>query len=102
MSSTAIPIATDCPAPFVASMCRSWRANVAYFPSALPMTFVTESGSINGMNFPAPPANICVHRLVYFERFQYMGNAIAREKAIQGWLRRNIALIEAENPLGKA
>jgi methylglutaconyl-CoA hydratase len=40
-----------------------------------------------------------VHRLVYFERFQYVHNAIAREKAIRGWLRqKKIALIQAENP----
>ena len=40
-----------------------------------------------------------VHRLVYYERFQYVNNAIAREKSIKGWLRRKkIALIEAENP----
>jgi putative endonuclease len=40
-----------------------------------------------------------IHRLVYFERFQYVGNAIAREKQIKGWLRaRKIALIEEENP----
>ena len=38
-------------------------------------------------------------RLVYFERFQYVGNAIAREKQIKGWLRiRKIALIVAQNP----
>jgi methylglutaconyl-CoA hydratase len=40
-----------------------------------------------------------VHRLVYYETFKYVGNAIAREKSIKGWLRRKkIALIEAENP----
>ena len=40
-----------------------------------------------------------VHRLVYFESFQYVGNAIAREKTIKGWLRRKkIALIESQNP----
>jgi methylglutaconyl-CoA hydratase len=40
-----------------------------------------------------------VHRLVYFERFHYVSHAIAREKAIKGWLReKKIALIEAENP----
>src|SRR5262249_15882838 len=38
-----------------------------------------------------------IHRLVYFERFQYVTHAIAREKTIKGWLRK-IALIEAENP----
>jgi len=40
-----------------------------------------------------------VHRLVYFERFQYVRNAIAREKVIKGWLRqKEIALVEAANP----
>ncbi len=40
-----------------------------------------------------------VHRLVYYETFKYVGNAVAREKSIKGWLRRKkIALIEAENP----
>ena len=40
-----------------------------------------------------------VHRLVYYETFKYVNNAIAREKTIKGWLqRRKIALIEAENP----
>ena len=38
-------------------------------------------------------------RLVYFEHFRYIGDAIAREKEIKGWVRRKkIALIEAENP----
>ena len=40
-----------------------------------------------------------IHRLVYLESFQYVGNAIAREKQAKGWLRkRKIALIEAANP----
>ena len=40
-----------------------------------------------------------VHRLVYYETFKYVNNAIVREKTIKGWLRRRkIALIEAENP----
>ncbi|HEV7219784.1 MAG TPA: GIY-YIG nuclease family protein [Terriglobales bacterium] len=38
-------------------------------------------------------------RLVYFERFQYVGNAITREKQIKGWLRiKKIALIVERNP----
>jgi len=38
-------------------------------------------------------------RLTYFERFQYVGNAIAREKQIKGWLRtKKIALIVSQNP----
>ena len=40
-----------------------------------------------------------VRRLVYFEVFKYVSNAIAREKRIKGWLRRKkIALIESVNP----
>jgi hypothetical protein len=45
-------------------------------------------------------SEFCVHyrldRLVDFERFQYVGNAIAREKQIKGWLRvMKIAKIRA-------
>ena len=40
-----------------------------------------------------------IDRLVYFERFHYVLNAIAREKEIKGWLRvKKIALIVAGNP----
>jgi putative endonuclease len=38
-------------------------------------------------------------RLVYFERFQDVHNAIEREKRIKGWLRiKKIALIVSLNP----
>jgi len=48
-------------------------------------------------------SEFCAHykldRLVYFEEFRYVDNAIAREKQIKGWLRiRKIALIVAQNP----
>jgi len=40
-----------------------------------------------------------VDRLVYFETFKYVGNAIAREKELKGWLRaKKIKLIESVNP----
>jgi putative endonuclease len=40
-----------------------------------------------------------VHRLVYYETFRYVNNAIAREKEIKKWRReKKIALIERENP----
>jgi putative endonuclease len=40
-----------------------------------------------------------VTRLVYFEPFADIRDAIAREKQIKGWLRsRKIALIDAVNP----
>ncbi|MFY9689195.1 MAG: GIY-YIG nuclease family protein [Candidatus Acidiferrales bacterium] len=43
-----------------------------------------------------------VNRLVYYERFGDIRNAIAREKQIKGWLRaKKIALIESVNPSWK-
>ncbi len=40
-----------------------------------------------------------IDRLVHFEHFEHIGDAIAREKEIKGWVRRKkIALIESENP----
>ena len=38
-------------------------------------------------------------RLVWFERYQYVRNAIAREKEIKNWTRaKKLALIEEQNP----
>jgi putative endonuclease len=40
-----------------------------------------------------------VHRLVYYENFRYVNNAIAHETEIKKWRReKKIALIEAQNP----
>jgi putative endonuclease len=40
-----------------------------------------------------------INRLVYYEQFQFIGNAIHREKVIKHWIRaRRVALIEHENP----
>jgi putative endonuclease len=40
-----------------------------------------------------------VHRLVYFESFRSVTNAIRREKEVKGWLRKKkTALIESVNP----
>ncbi len=40
-----------------------------------------------------------VHRLIYFEGFGDIRDAIAREKQIKGWLRaKKVALIESVNP----
>ena len=40
-----------------------------------------------------------INRLVYYEVFKYVGNAIAREKQIKGWDRaKRVALIERDNP----
>ena len=39
------------------------------------------------------------HHLIYFERFQYIDNAIRREKQIKGWTRKKKEdLINEENP----
>lgn len=41
-----------------------------------------------------------IDRLVYFEHFQYIQNAIAREKELKDWNRaKKIALVESVNPL---
>jgi putative endonuclease len=49
--------------------------------------------------FPGFTARYDCTRLVWFEEFCYVRNAIAREKQIKGWLRaKKIALIEAFNP----
>jgi putative endonuclease len=41
-----------------------------------------------------------VNRLVYYETFRYVNNAIARETEIKKWRReKKIALIEADNPI---
>jgi len=40
-----------------------------------------------------------IDRLVYFKRFQYVNNAIARETELKDWNRaRKIELIESMNP----
>ena len=40
-----------------------------------------------------------VNKLVYYEEFDYIDNAITREKQIKGWLRRKkISLIQSINP----
>jgi putative endonuclease len=39
------------------------------------------------------------HRLVYYECFQFVQDAINREKQLKGWRRsKKIALIESKNP----
>ena len=40
-----------------------------------------------------------INRLVYYETFKYVNNAIAREKQIKAWTRaKRIALIKSQNP----
>jgi putative endonuclease len=40
-----------------------------------------------------------LNRLVWFEHFRDVNNAIAREKTLKGWLRaRKLGLIETTNP----
>jgi len=57
---------------------------------------VSEHKKGNGSDFCS---RYRLDRLAYFERFQYVGNAITREKQIKGWLRtKKIALIVETNP----
>lgn len=43
-----------------------------------------------------------IHKLVYYEEFQDVRKAIAREKEIKGWRReKKVALIEEVNPKWK-
>ncbi len=40
-----------------------------------------------------------VHKLVYFEEFSDVNNAIAREKQLKGWTRaKKNSLVESKNP----
>ena len=48
---------------------------------------------------PGFSARYNVQKLVYFESFGTVHDAIAREKQLKGWLRkRKVALIESVNP----
>src|SRR5512146_2460092 len=50
-------------------------------------------------NDPGFTTDYRIHRLVYYESFHYIGNAIAREKEIKGWRRsRKIAIVRSFNP----
>ena len=54
----------------------------------------------SGLDGPASyAARYQIDRLVYFEKFQYVRDAIRREKQIKSWGRaKKIALIESVNP----
>jgi len=53
-----------------------------------------KSGKIDGFT-----KKYNINRLVYYETFKYIGNAIAREKQVKAWTRaKRIALIKSLNP----
>jgi len=53
-----------------------------------------KSGTIEGFT-----KRYHINRLVYFETFKYVNNAIRREKQIKSWDRaKRLALIESMNP----
>jgi len=53
-----------------------------------------KSGSVEGFT-----KRYNINRLVYYETFKYINNAIAREKQIKAWTRaKRIALIKSLNP----
>ena len=53
-----------------------------------------KSGKIDGFT-----KKYKINRLVYYETFKYIGNAIAREKQVKAWTRaKRIVLIKSLNP----
>jgi len=53
-----------------------------------------ESGKIEGFT-----KRYKIDRLVYYETFKYVGNAIAREKQVKAWTRaKRLELIKSLNP----
>jgi putative endonuclease len=59
-----------------------------------PRALEHKSGTIEGFT-----KRYRINRLVYFEVFRYVNNAIRREKQIKGWDRaKRLALIESMNP----
>jgi len=50
-------------------------------------------------NSKSHTARYKINKLVYYERFEYIQNAVAREKQIKGWLRiKKLQLIVATSP----
>lgn len=63
------------------------------------MTSRRESASTASFTPHAYTARYNITRLVYFEQFGYILNAIAREKELKDWNRqKKITLIEQMNP----
>src|SRR5450432_2539521 len=57
-------------------------------------TLQHKSGEIDGFT-----KKYNINRLVYYEVFRYIGNAIAREKQIKAWTRaKRLTLIKTMNP----
>ena len=57
-------------------------------------TLQHKSGEISGFS-----KRYHINRLVYYEVFKYIGNAIAREKQIKAWTRaKRVTLIKSMNP----
>lgn len=63
------------------------------------MTYKEECMSIKTNLLRDLLINIIVNKLVYFEVFENINDAIAAEKKIKGWVRvKKIKLIESVNP----
>ena len=63
--------------------------------NSLPRRTATHREAVPGTH----TAHYSIHRLVYFEYFQYVRSAIAREKQLKHWTRaQKIELIERVNP----
>jgi len=63
----------------------------------MPRVLQHKSGAVEGFT-----QRYHINRLVYYEAFHYVNNAIARETQIKKWRReKRVALIEATNPAGE-
>ena len=73
------------------------RTRVLYCGMSNSVARRTEEHRLAGI--PGFAANYQCHRLVWFEHYQYVHNALDREKQIKGWTRaKKIQLIERTNP----
>jgi hypothetical protein len=64
-----------------------------------PTTFIVVCLSIKSGSIAGFTKRYNISRVVYYETFRYVGNAIAREKQIKAWTRaKRLALIKGINP----
>src|SRR5213080_3462580 len=83
--------------PCAPNMCTSWPVARECCTRASP---TTSRGACMSTSAASPPdSQAGTTRLVYFEEFGEVRDAIAREKQLKGWVRsRKIRLIEQKNP----
>jgi putative endonuclease len=80
-------------------MCTLLRAEPALCTVALQNSVARRAEEHRLGRIPGFTAKYKCHRLVWFEHYKYVYNALEREKQIKGWTRaKKIELIEQLNP----